>query len=96
VTRLADSGGRPVLVLRGEIDLSTAEAVQSSLEELVDDGAGPVIVDLSSVTFLDSSGLAVLVRLHKRVGSIEVRSPTPLVRRLLAVTGLTDTFGISD
>jgi anti-anti-sigma factor len=53
---LGVSTGNPVVALSGEIDLATAAAVGASLEPWVRAG-GPVILDLSDVTFMDSTGL---------------------------------------
>ena len=51
--------------LSGEIDLSTVEQVESGLRDAIQNGAGVVAVDLREVSFLDSSGLRLLLQLHK-------------------------------
>jgi anti-sigma B factor antagonist len=96
VTRMTDDDGNPVIRIGGEIDLSNAEQVQARIDELVDDSATRVVFDLGSLSFIDSSGIAVLVRTHNRVGAVEVRRATPMVHRILEVTGLLDTFGMKD
>lgn len=51
--------------LSGEIDLSTVEDVENGVRTAIDGGNGVVAVDLREVSFLDSSGLRLLLRLHK-------------------------------
>jgi anti-sigma B factor antagonist len=48
--------GNPVIAFSGEIDMATADGVRTQLQPAVRAG-GPVVVDLSRVTFLDSSGI---------------------------------------
>jgi anti-sigma B factor antagonist len=62
--------GRTVLEVAGEIDVYTAPQLRERLIALVDDGARLVIVDLSRVDFLDSTGLGVLVGGLKRLRSV--------------------------
>ena len=51
--------GKPLIAFSGEIDLATAEGVTSALQPYVEAG-GPVPVDLSKVTFIDSTGIRAL------------------------------------
>lgn len=55
------SRGRAVLQLRGELDLSTAAKLEEPLMRRIGQGQ-PVVVDLTGVDFIDSSGIAVLLR----------------------------------
>jgi anti-sigma B factor antagonist len=88
------STGAPVIAIRGEVDLSNAPSLQSEIDEILGDDSERVVLDLASLTFIDSSGIAVLVRLHNRVGSVQVRNPTPVVRRIIKVTGLEEALGL--
>lgn len=64
---LSESGnGRIDAALSGEIDLSTVAELQEGLEHLLDDGPPLLVLDLREVTFLDSSGLRLLLRLDER------------------------------
>ena len=51
--------------LSGEIDVSTVEDAEKGLRAAMDGGNGLIAIDLREVTFLDSSGLRLLLRLHK-------------------------------
>ena len=63
---------------------------------LVADNARDIVIDLTGVTFLDSSGLRVLVRSRQDVidagGRFRLRGATDVVERVLQITGLADTF----
>lgn len=84
-SHLADDG---VLVLVGEIDTYTAPELQDALTALPD----TCIVDLAGVSFIDSSGLRVIVEAHgqrrERGGGMTLRSPSPSVERLLEISGV--------
>lgn len=84
-SRLEDDG---VLVLAGEIDSYTAPELEQSLAGLPDHA----VVDLAAVTFVDSSGLRVIVEAHaprrERGGGLTLRSPSPSVERLLQISGV--------
>jgi anti-sigma B factor antagonist len=92
-------GGTSVLRAAGEIDIATAPRLRECLAE-VPDGSRVVIVDLSEVTFLDSTGLSVLVGGWKRFSSedkgAELRLVVvrPVIQRVLDVTGLAKVFSI--
>jgi anti-sigma B factor antagonist len=61
VQALAVSAGNPVVALSGEIDMATADAMEAALEPSLKAG-GPLTLDLSGVTFMDSTGLYVVIR----------------------------------
>jgi anti-sigma B factor antagonist len=80
---------RTLLVLQGEVDMSTAGEFADALDAAVNGGTG-VEIDLRAVTFMDSSGLAVLASAHQRLGqgAIVLREPNRTVRSLLRVSGV--------
>ncbi|MFF1357548.1 STAS domain-containing protein [Streptomyces sp. NPDC058297] len=85
-----------VVELRGEVDIV---ALQSSLALLETVAAGPsatVVIDLNRTTFLDCSGLTLLMRARRRVesrgGRLRLVCDRPLTLRLLEVTGLLSLF----
>lgn len=97
---LEEHEGVPVLSVTGEIDVYAAPALR---EQLVDLAAGEpdlVVVDLEKVSFLDSTGLGVLVSALKRLrssgGDLALVARESPVLRVMAITGLTETFRISD
>jgi anti-anti-sigma factor len=81
-----------VLRVKGEVDLATAQLLAEHLDAVIESGIRSVIVDLEETTFIDSSGLSVIVRALTRLrahdGDMVLRSPTGSVRRSLEITGL--------
>jgi anti-sigma B factor antagonist len=81
----------PVVVLSGEADPTTTEALREMLATQLGTGARLVTVDASELSFLDSASLRVLVlaarALHAWHGTLVFACPQPLVARLLEITG---------
>jgi anti-sigma B factor antagonist len=100
-----ERAGIPVVRAAGEVDVSTAPTLRERLVELPE-GTARVIVDLSEVTFLDSTGLGVLVAGQKRLrnaapgdaaegtGGLDLVVTRPQILKVLEVTGLTSIFAI--
>jgi anti-anti-sigma factor len=90
----AVAGDVQVIAVRGELDLGTAPDLEPPLEEAMAHGKGPVLVDLSDCEFIDSTGIALIVRAWQRLDGAEggrdllVCSHNDQVRRVLEVTGL--------
>jgi anti-sigma B factor antagonist len=85
--------GNPVLFLSGEIDMASAEGVTASLRPLIEAG-GPVIIDVSKVTFMDSTGLHVLLEAAKALGErgcIIVHGADGAVAKVIEIVGLAQT-----
>jgi anti-sigma B factor antagonist len=85
--------GRSVLRLDGSVDLvSKDEFVDAGRAELQRPGCAQLAIDLSAVTFMDSSGLGALVTLDNEAESRQVGfavlNPSERVDRLLTLTGL--------
>jgi anti-sigma B factor antagonist len=90
-------GGIRLLEVNGELDLSTAAQLERPLEEAVDSAKAAVLIDLTDCTFIDSTGLALIVRAWQRVdasagnggeGGLVLCCQNEQVRRVLEVTGL--------
>ena len=85
-------GSPPTLALDGEVDPHTAAVLEAALDEVIDGGATTVRIDASGLSFIDSSGLRVLVDAHRRLGAepsvLVLAEVSPTFRRLLEVTGL--------
>lgn len=81
-----------VVAPRGEIDVMTAPQLGRRLLCLADEGKTRLVVDLSNVTFMDSTGIGVLLNalrgLRQRKGGLVLVCPTERVLRPFQVTGL--------
>lgn len=88
-----EQGVRTISV-RGELDLSTAPDLETPLEQALDSGEGAVLIDLSRCEFIDSTGIALIVRAWQRLDSgkngraLVICSQNDQVRRVLEITGL--------
>ena len=80
------------VAVHGELDLATLPALRERLLQLIADGYRCLSVDLSEVTFCDSSGLGVFVGAHRRLqavhGDLELLGARPNLRHLFEVSGL--------
>jgi anti-sigma B factor antagonist len=84
-----------LLVVRGEIDYRTAPTLHAAIDSALDGVARRLVLDLEGVTFIDSSGLAVLIDASTRA-SVVLRHPSTAVERVIAVTGLSSTLHVTD
>jgi anti-sigma B factor antagonist len=79
------SDGRELLVVSGEIDIATAPRLIGVLNNAVTDGGRSLVIDLTDVAFMDSTGLALLIDAQRRLSSrgrgfAVVCPPGPLMR----------------
>jgi anti-anti-sigma factor len=85
-----------LVTVLGEVDMDSA----SELVDAIGDVAGNAVVDLSGVTFMDSVAIRGLVRAQQtarqRGQQMILRNPSMLVRRVLEVTSLIDSFTVED
>lgn len=88
-----EHGVRTIFV-RGELDLSTAPDLEGPLEQTLESEEGSVLIDLSQCEFIDSTGIALIVRAWQRLDGGEdgrnlvLCSQNDQVRRVLEITGL--------
>ena len=90
--------GLGVVVLSGEVDIYTAPRFKECMLELLDAGVDRLVVDLSGVTFIDSTALGVLIggvrRVHAAGGAMALVVTSRAVERVLSITGLDRVFTI--
>jgi anti-sigma B factor antagonist len=87
-----------LVVLAGEVDASNVAELYEGFSDLVREGIERISLHLGEVTFMDSTGLSVLVAVQKRTqalgGELVIFSPSPQIRRLFAVACLDSYFTI--
>lgn len=98
VTREADDVN--VVAVEGEIDVYTAPKLREAISDLVAQGSYHLIIDLTEVEFLDSTGLGVLVGGLKKVrahdGSMQLVCHQERLLKIFRITGLAKVFTIHD
>ena len=95
---VSEHEGETVVRAAGELDVNTAPELREQLARLIGEDSRRIVVDLSEVSFVDSTALSVLVSALKRLrqadGDLELAAPNPSVRRVFEITGLTRLFTI--
>ena len=88
--QVVEANGAAVVVAVGEIDMSTAGLFRQAIDLASRDGR--VVIDLAGTTFMDSSGLAVLVGAYQQLGrrrdAVVLRSVGDHVRHVVEITGI--------
>ncbi len=90
--------GYTVIAARGEIDVDTSVPLRETIAQRVVEGHVHLVIDLTDVTFIDSTGLGALLggrrRAHSLEGSFKVVCEHPTVLRMFTITGLDSVFSI--
>ena len=94
VSTSVDGDGVAIIALAGELDVSNVDELQAQIAPVLDQNPDRLVFDLTELTFMDSSGIAVLLQVAARIDDVRLRNPTQIVRRLVASTGLTDVLPI--
>jgi len=86
-------GGISAFTVRGELDMNTAPELESSLEAALAAPSALIMLDLSECEFIDSTGIALIVRAWQRLdgeggGRLVLCCINHQVRRLLKITGI--------
>src|SRR5688572_23991976 len=90
--RVENDDREPCVWVDGEIDVFTAPSLAARIDEVVTDSTTSLALDLDEVSFIDSTGLRVLIeadrRMRDRGGALVLRRPSRAVSRLLELTAL--------
>lgn len=94
-----DAAGNAVIHVEGDIDLATSPSLQGALAKALEQSSS-IVVDVAGVHFIDSSGLSTLVWGHRGAqeagGSLRIRRPSAMLRRLLDITALDQLLKIDE
>lgn len=86
------TGKNVVVEVKGDLDVLTAPLLWERLEEAIEASDGEVTLDLAGITFIDSMGLGVIIRGHKRLrtdeGVLVIFAPTEQAQSVFRLTGL--------
>ena len=93
-----NQGDTIIYRLRGSLDLATSPSVRAALMEAATEGKHDIIVDLTHLEFLDSTGLGALIGAHRRAlehgGAVRLAVGEGAIARLLNITGLIRVFPV--
>ena len=88
--------GKATVRVTGELDIATADQAYAYLRDVVDSQDGPVMMNLSELTFCDAAGLGVLARVAghaRRAGrSLKLTAARPSLVRIMHITGMDEAF----
>ena len=76
-----DRSGLLRLSIAGELDIASVDGVKDAIKKLFIGNPRGVVFDLEQLTFMDSSGIALMLQMSRRVEAVEVLHATPIVRR---------------
>jgi anti-sigma B factor antagonist len=91
-----EENGITVIVLSGDLDMTNVKQVRAVIDAALDGHAGRLILDASGLTYMDSTGIALLGQVAQIAQEVQVRNPTLIVRRLLELSGLSQILPIAD
>ena len=89
-----DATGVAIVTVSGDLDISNAGRLERAVASITAERAERLIFDLSALRFMDSAGIAVLLDAAGKVNAVRLRDPSPAVRRVVELTGLTDVLSI--
>ena len=78
----------------GELDIATIDPVRDDVDAAIAQGATAIVFDLTAVTFLDSSALAVFAYAARQVERVQVTNPNSIARRVIQETGLIEVLHV--
>lgn len=98
-------GGIRAFTVRGELDMNTAPELERALDEALDNENASIMLDLSACEFIDSTGIALIVRAWQRLdrngggegkGHLVLCCINHQVRRLLKITGVESSISLHE
>ncbi|HYZ28512.1 MAG TPA: STAS domain-containing protein [Thermoleophilaceae bacterium] len=97
---VSTDGDQAVVMLRGELDMSGVDRARQAVEQAESLDKQLLVLDLSQLEFIDSTGLEVVLRAARRAHEagrrLIVRRPSSYVRRLLALTAIDQSLDVVD
>lgn len=91
---ISDIDDKWCVYLQGEVDIYTVDKFKSALEEKMEVAQKDLIIDMSNLEYIDSTGLGALINIRGKYNgiNIELKNLRSNVRRLFEITGLTKIF----
>jgi anti-sigma B factor antagonist len=100
LTEETAADGSATIAVSGELDLSTASQMRDHLYALLAAGTTHLTIDVTGLTFIDSTGLGVIVAVLKRAreagGNLVLKGPSRSARKVLDISGLSRIIDVID
>ncbi len=97
-TSLRHLDGIPVLDVTGEIDIYTTPQFKEAVSAAIDENKPAIIINMTQVTYMDSSGFGTLLSATKRLrpldGALYLTGCNESIQRMLQITRLNTIFGV--
>ncbi len=87
-------GGETTITVAGDLDMSNVSALERAVAAATGEPPQRLVFDLAALRFMDSAGIAVLLSAAERVPNVRLHAPSPAVRRVIEMTGLTEILAI--
>lgn len=84
----ADSPGTATVTVRGELDVANIDKLEAAVAPIIERGTDRLVLNVAELRFADSSAIALWVRWATAVKQIELRDPSPLLRKVISSMGL--------
>ncbi len=85
--------------IAGELDLETSANFKDILNKTIDEKMANIIFDCQELTFIDSTGLGIMISIYKRIKEhghlVKIKNPKKNINKLLNITGLNTVFEVS-
>jgi anti-anti-sigma factor len=91
----SEEDGSALVRLRGDLDMTGADELDVAARPIIAASPDRLVVDVSDLRFADSSAIALWVRWANAVRRLEIRGPSPLLRRVIERMGLAETLGLT-
>lgn len=85
-----------IIRMAGDLDMASVDKARAVIDTALAGQPRRVILDASALAYTDSSGIALLVQVTRRAQQVQVRNPSPVVRQLIELTGLSQILDIID
>jgi anti-anti-sigma factor len=91
-----DENGTVVVRLSGELDMTGVVKARAAIDPALGGNPRRLVLDAGGLDYMDSSGIALLILLTHKAPEVQVRNPTPIVRQLIEMTGLSEILHVAD
>jgi anti-anti-sigma factor len=90
-----EGDGAAIVRIAGELDMNNVDELAAAVDPIVSRRPERLVVDISGLRFADSSAIALWVRWANLVRQVEIRDPSPLLRRVITRMGLAQRLRMS-